>query len=33
MARECEADGYLSKSNGLERLPRDLEQLIEAALF
>jgi CheY-like chemotaxis protein len=33
MARECEADGYLSKSNGLERLPRELELLIEAAVF
>jgi CheY-like chemotaxis protein len=33
MARECEADGYLSKANGLERLPRDLELLIEAAVF
>ncbi|HEX5061594.1 MAG TPA: response regulator [Kofleriaceae bacterium] len=33
MARECEADGFLSKANGLERLPQELELLIETALF
>jgi len=33
MARDCEADGYLSKANGLERLPNDLALLIESALF
>ncbi|HEY5951288.1 MAG TPA: response regulator [Kofleriaceae bacterium] len=33
MARECEADGYLSKANGLDRLPQELELLIEAAVF
>ena len=33
MARECEADGFLSKSNGLDRLPEELELLIETALF
>jgi CheY-like chemotaxis protein len=33
LARECEADGFLSKANGLERLPQDLELLIETALF
>jgi CheY-like chemotaxis protein len=33
MARECEADGFLSKANGLERLPEELERLIESALF
>ena len=33
LARDCEADGYLSKANGLERLPRELELLIETALF
>jgi CheY-like chemotaxis protein len=33
MARECEADGFLSKVNGLERLPQELELLIETALF
>lgn len=33
MARECEADAYLSKANGLERLPQELELLIEASLF
>lgn len=33
VARECEADGYLSKANGLEQLPHELELLIETALF
>jgi CheY-like chemotaxis protein len=33
MARDCEADGYLSKASGLERLPRELALLIETALF
>ena len=33
MARECEADGFLSKSNGLDQLPQELELLIENALF
>jgi CheY-like chemotaxis protein len=33
MARECEADGFLSKASGLERLPHELELLIETALF
>ena len=33
MARDCEADGFLSKSNGLERLPQELQLLIENALF
>lgn len=33
VARECEADGFLSKANGLERLPQELELLIETALF
>lgn len=33
MARECEADGFLSKSNGLDQLPQELELLIESALF
>ena len=33
VARECEADGFLSKANGLEQLPHALEQLIETALF
>jgi CheY-like chemotaxis protein len=33
MARECEADGYLSKASGLERLPSELALLIETALF
>jgi CheY-like chemotaxis protein len=33
MARDCEADGYLSKSNGLEKLPKELAMLIETTLF
>jgi hypothetical protein len=33
MARDCEADGCLSKSNGLDRLPKELALLIETALF
>jgi CheY-like chemotaxis protein len=33
MARDCEADGFLSKASGLERLPRELARLIETALF
>jgi len=33
MARECEADGFLSKANGLDSLPQELELLIESALF
>lgn len=33
VARECEADGFLSKANGLERLPEELERLFETALF
>jgi CheY-like chemotaxis protein len=32
MARDCEADGFLSKASGLERLPGDLAHLIETAL-
>jgi adenylate cyclase len=33
MARDCEADGFLSKSNGLDKLPKELATLIETALF
>jgi CheY-like chemotaxis protein len=33
LARECEADGFLCKSHGLERLPKELALLIETALF
>jgi len=33
LARDCDADGFLSKSNGLDRLPKELELLIETALF
>ena len=32
-ARDCEADGFLSKVNGLDSLPRELQLLIETALF
>ena len=33
MARDCEADGFLSKSGGLVALPDELAYLIESALF
>jgi CheY-like chemotaxis protein len=33
MARDCEADGFLSKANGLDKLPRELALLIENTLF
>jgi adenylate cyclase len=33
LARECEADGFLSKANGLDQVPRELTVLIETALF
>jgi CheY-like chemotaxis protein len=33
MARTCEADGFLSKVNGLVHLPDELARLIETALF
>lgn len=33
MARACEADGFLSKINGLVRLSDELELLFETALF
>jgi CheY-like chemotaxis protein len=33
MARDCEADGCLSKTSGLDRLPKELQLLIETALF
>lgn len=33
MARDCEADGFLSKSAGLEQLPKALARLIETSLF
>lgn len=33
LARECEADGFLSKVNGLDRLPQELAALIDTALF
>lgn len=33
LARECEADGYLSKINGLDRLPDELELLCGSILW
>lgn len=33
LARDCEADGFLSKTSGLEQLPRELTSLIDTALF
>jgi CheY-like chemotaxis protein len=33
LARECEADGFLSKVNGLDRLADELALLFETALF
>lgn len=33
LARECEADGFLSKHLGTERIPEELALLIDTALF
>ncbi|MCW5804875.1 MAG: response regulator [Deltaproteobacteria bacterium] len=33
MARECEADGFLSKMRGVESLPDELQLVIDTALF
>jgi CheY-like chemotaxis protein len=33
LARDCEADGFLSKANGLEQLTKELKVLIDTALF
>ncbi len=33
LARECEADGYISKSDGLEALPDELRLLCEEMSF
>jgi DNA-binding response OmpR family regulator len=33
LARECDADGYLSKVNGLDRLPQELELLVKSSAF
>ncbi len=33
MARTCEADGFLSKANGLIRLPDELALLLDDAMF
>ena len=33
LARDCEADGFLSKMNGLDRLPEELSLLLDSAVF
>jgi CheY-like chemotaxis protein len=33
MARDCEADGFLSKMHGVDSLPEELQLLIDTALF
>lgn len=33
MARDCEADGFLSKANGLDQLPKQLSQMIHESMF
>ena len=33
LARQCEADGFLSKSRGVDALPGELAYLIETTLF
>jgi CheY-like chemotaxis protein len=33
MARDCEADAFVSKVGGLDRLPQELALLIDTALF
>lgn len=33
MARECEADGFLSKANGLDQLPHEVAMLLESSVF
>lgn len=33
LARECEADGFLSKMRGVDSLPGELQLLIDTALF
>ena len=33
VARACEADGFLSKTNGLEQLPDELGLLLETTMF
>ena len=33
VARECEADGFVSKANGLDQLPYELEMLLETTQF
>lgn len=33
LARECEADGFLSKANGLDRLAQELALVIESSVF
>jgi CheY-like chemotaxis protein len=33
LARECEADGFLSKVSGLDRLPHELANLLASTMF
>ncbi|HEU0034061.1 MAG TPA: response regulator [Kofleriaceae bacterium] len=33
LARDCEADGFLSKAQGLDQLPKEVAFLFENALF
>lgn len=33
LARECEADGYLSKMNGFDKLSEELSLLLASAIF
>ena len=33
LARECEADGFLTKANGLDQLPAELARLIGSSVF
>lgn len=33
LARDCEADGYLTKGSGLDELPESLASLIDTVLF
>jgi CheY-like chemotaxis protein len=33
LARDCEADGYLSKLSGFESLPLEIAHLLDTALF
>ena len=33
LARQCEADAFVSKANGLDRLPHEVATLLESTLF